>query len=112
MGIFFFNLIALSRLSVCFYNSLKKNDRAKLSKVTTALSKLIGSVVGHLQAYFERKTLQRLKAVLADPTHALNEELTPQTSTRVTSRRLVSKYVDESFSAVISAQHNTRFRCH
>ena len=98
--------------NLCFYSSLKKTDTAKLSKVTRTVSKLTESVVVDLQSHFERKTLQRLKAVLADPTHALNEELTPQTSTRVTSRRLVSKYVDESFSAVISAQHNTRFRCH
>ena len=89
----------------------KKTDRAKLSKVTKTLSKLIGSIIVRLQADSERKALQRLRAVLADPAHPLNEELTPETSTRVTSRRLVSKYKDESFIAVISAQHNRTPRC-
>ena len=46
-------------------------------------------VVDH-QAYVERKAVQRLRAIPADPTHPLNEELTAQTSAGVTSGRLVS----------------------
>ena len=65
--------------SLCFYSSLKKTDTAKLSKVTRTASKLTGSVVVDLQSHFERKTLQRLRAILADPTQPLNEELTAQT---------------------------------
>ena len=75
--------------NLCFYSSLKK-DTAKLSKVTRTTSKLIRSVVVDLQAHFERKALQRLRAILANPTNPLNEELTAQISARVTSSRLVS----------------------
>ena len=75
--------------SLCFYSSLKKTDTAKLSKVTRTASKLIGSTVVDLQAHFERKALQRLRAILADPTHPLNGEQTAQTSARVRSGKFV-----------------------
>ena len=75
--------------SLCFYSSLNKTDTAKLSKVTRTASKLIGSTVVDLQAHFERRALQRLRAILADPTHPVSEELTAQTSARVRSGRLV-----------------------
>ena len=76
--------------SLCFYSCLKRTDTAKLSKIKRIASKLIGSVVVHLQAHFERKALQRLRAILADPTHPSNEEMTAQMSARITSGRLVS----------------------
>ena len=75
--------------NLCFYSSLKK-DTAKLSKVTRTTSKLIRSVVVDLQAHFEWMALQRFRAILGDPTYPLNEELTAQTSVRVTFGRLIS----------------------
>ena len=76
--------------SLCFYSSLKKTDTAKLSIVTWTASRLIGPVVVDLQAHFEWMALQRFRAILADPTYPLNEELTAQMSVRVTFGRLIS----------------------
>ena len=40
--------------------------------------------------HYERKVLRRLRAVLADETHPLNDELKAQTSVREVSDRLLS----------------------
>ena len=99
--------------SLCFYSCLKRTDTAKLSKVKRTVSMLIGSVVVDLQAHIERKALQRLRAILADPIHPLNEELTVQMSARITSgRHRQSKDEDETFLPVISSQCNTTLQRH
>ena len=70
-------------------------------------------MVVDLQTHFERKALQRLRAIIADPTHLSNKELMTQTAARVMSGRLVSlKDKDESFLPVISTQCNMTLQCH
>ena len=74
--------------SLCFHSESHEDQQSQvLQSNRDCHSKLIGSVV---QAHFERKARHRSRAILADPTNPLNEDLTAQTSARVTSGRLVS----------------------
>ena len=76
--------------SLCFYNSLRIVDAAKLRRVVKTASRLIGSEVTDCDTHYARKVLRRLQAVLADETHPLNDELKAQTSIREVSDRLLS----------------------
>ena len=76
--------------SLCFCGSLKEHDRARLSRITKTASKLIGAPLTDLPSHFEAKAVKRLRAILADPSHPLNDELMAQTSTRDSSGRLLS----------------------
>ena len=76
--------------SLCFFNSLRIVDAAKLHRVVKTASMLIGSEVTDGDTHYARKVLRRLWAVLADETQPLNDELKTQTSVREVSDRLFS----------------------
>ena len=76
--------------SLCFFNSLRIVDAAKLHRVVKTAYRLIGSEVTDGDTHYERKVLRRLRAVLADETYPLNDELKAQTSVREVSDRLPS----------------------
>ena len=76
--------------SACFYNSLRIVDAAKLRRVEKTASRLTGSEVTDGDTHYERKVLRRSRAVLANETNPLNDELKAQTSVREVSDRLLS----------------------
>ena len=76
--------------SLCFYNSLRIVDAAKLSQVVKNTSRLTGSEVTDGDTHYERKVLGWSRAVLADETHPLNDELKAQTSVTEVPERLLS----------------------
>ena len=76
--------------SLCFFNSLRIVDAAKLHWVVKTASMLIGSEVTDGDTHYERKVLRWLQAALADDTCPLNDELKAQTSVREVSDMLLS----------------------
>ena len=60
--------------SLCFFNSLRIVDAAKLHWVVKTASMLIGSEVTDGDTHYEQKVLRWLQAVLADDTFPLNDE--------------------------------------
>ena len=74
--------------SLCFCGSLKEHDRPRLSRIMKTASKLIGAPVIDIQSHFEAKAVKQLRAIFADPSNPLNDELMAQT--RDSSDRLLS----------------------
>ena len=64
------------------WGRLGKVDAAKLQTVMTTTRRLTGSEVVDSEARYERKVLKQFEAILADASHALNEELKTQISVR------------------------------
>ena len=76
--------------SLCFFNNMRIVDAAKLHRMMKTASRLTGSEVTDGDTQYARKVLRRLRGILADETHPLNDEHKAQTSVREVSVRLLS----------------------